>query len=141
MEFVEFAANEAEVDQLGKLFTSLGFQPAGRHRHKDVTRWRQNGINFVLNAEPGSFAREYDAIHGASVCAIGVSTENVPATLRRAEGLQISRFSQLNPPGELELPAVLGVGGSLLWKRAPKTTFGTRSSGVNRFRLRRMGPA
>ena len=115
VEFVEFAANEAEVDQLGKLFTSLGFQPAGRHRHKDVTRWRQNGINFVLNAEPGSFAREYDAIHGASVCAIGVSTENVPATLRRAEGLQISRFSQLNPPGELELPAVLGVGGSLLY--------------------------
>ena len=115
VEFIEFAANEAEVDQLGTLFRRLGFQPAGRHRHKDVTRWRQNGISFVLNSEPGSFAREYDAMHGASVCAIGVSTENVPATLRRAEDLQIARFSQSSPPDELELPAVLGVGGSLLY--------------------------
>src|SRR6185312_9170950 len=46
VEFVEFAANEAEAQHLGALFTSLGFIRAGRHRRKDVTRWRQHGINL-----------------------------------------------------------------------------------------------
>jgi 4-hydroxyphenylpyruvate dioxygenase len=115
VEFVEFAANEDEAPRLGELFTHLGFAPVGRHRNKDVTRWRQNGINFVLNAEPDSFARAYDSIHGASVCALGLSVENLASAMRRAEGLQIGRFSQPLGPGELVIPSIHAVGGSLLY--------------------------
>ena len=115
IEFIEFAANESEVEQLGSLFKSLGFVAAGRHRHKDVTRWRQNGINFVINSEPESFARAYDGMHGASVCALGVSVEDVGSTLRRAEGLRIGQFTPRAEPGELRIPALLGVGGSLIY--------------------------
>jgi 4-hydroxyphenylpyruvate dioxygenase len=114
-EFVEFAANEEEVEPLGALFTALGFTAAGRHRHKDVTRWRQNGINFVINSEPESFARAYDGMHGASVCALGISVEDVSSTLQRAEGLRISQFTPRAEPGELLIPALLGVGGSLIY--------------------------
>jgi len=112
---VEFAADETEVEQLGALFTSLGFTRAGRHRSKDVTRWKQNGINFVLNGEPESFARAYDNMHGASVCALGLSVENVASTLRRARGLQIGQFSQPIGPGEMPTPSIYGVGGSLIY--------------------------
>jgi len=115
VEFIEFAANEDEAGQLGTLFTSLGFTAAGRHRHKDVTRWRQNGINFVINSEPESFARAYDGMHGASVCALGFSVEDVGSTLRRAEGLRIGQFTPRAEPGELLIPALLGVGGSLIY--------------------------
>jgi 4-hydroxyphenylpyruvate dioxygenase len=115
MEFIEFAANEEEVPQLGALFTSLGFTAAGRHRHKDVTRWRQNGINFVINSEPDSFARAYDGMHGASVCALGLSVEDVASILRRAEGLRIGQFRPRSEPGEPPLPALLGIGGSLIY--------------------------
>jgi len=115
VEFVEFAANEGEVEQLESLFTTLGFSRSGKHRAKDVTRWRQNGVNFVINSEPDSFARAYDSMHGASVCALGVSIENVANALRRAEGLQIGQFSQPLGPGELLIPCVHGVGGSLLY--------------------------
>jgi len=115
VEFVEFAANEDEVALLESLFTTLGFSRSGKHRAKDVTRWRQNGINFVINSEPDSFARAYDSMHGASVCALGVSVENVANALRRAEGLQIEQFSQALGPGELLIPCVHGVGGSLLY--------------------------
>jgi 4-hydroxyphenylpyruvate dioxygenase len=115
LEFVEFAANEDEVAHLESLFTTLGFSRSGKHRTKDVTRWRQNGINFVINSEPDSFARAYDSMHGASVCALGVSIENVANALRRAEGLQIGQFSQPLGPGELMIPCVHGVGGSLLY--------------------------
>jgi len=115
VEFVEFAANETEVGKLEALFTALGFQRAGRHRTKDVTRWRQNGINFVINSEPDSFARAYDSQHGASVCALALSVENVGTTLRRAQELQMNQFSQPIGPGEMQIPAVVGIGGSLLY--------------------------
>ena len=115
VEFIEFAANEEEARDLGTLFSSLGFSPAAHHRSKEVTRWRQNGINFVVNCEPDSFARAYDSMHGASVCALGLSIEQVPAALARAEALQIQRFAQPIGPGELEVPSVRGVGGSLIY--------------------------
>jgi len=114
-EFVEFAANEEESHQLESMFAALGFCQAGRHKSKSVARWRQNGINFVINSEPESFARAYDAVHGASVCAIGVSVDDVSEALQRAEGLQIPRFSQPIGPGELVMPSVEGVGRSLLY--------------------------
>jgi 4-hydroxyphenylpyruvate dioxygenase len=115
VEFIEFAANEAEVPQLEALFSSLGFAAAGRHRSKDVERWKQNGINFVINSEPESFARAYDATHGASVCALGLSVENVGGAIERAQGLRIGQFMPRAEPGELMIPALLGVGGSLLY--------------------------
>lgn len=114
-EFVEFAANEEESVQLESMFTGLGFSRVGRHKSKSVARWRQNRINFVINSEPESFARAYDAVHGASVCAVGVSVPDVPGALHRAEALQIPRFSQPIGPGELVMPSIQGLGGSLFY--------------------------
>ena len=115
VEFVEFAANESEVELLEALFKTLGFARSGKHRTKDVTRWRQNGINFVINSEPDSFARAYDAIHGASICALGVSVENVASAMRRAQGLQIPPFAQSAQSNGSPIPCVQGVGGSQLY--------------------------
>jgi 4-hydroxyphenylpyruvate dioxygenase len=115
IEFLEFAANEEEVEPLSRMFEALGFALAGRHRSKDVTRWNQNGINFVINSEPDSFARAYDSVHGASVCALGVSVDDVNGVMQRAQSLQISSFSQPVGPGELHIPSIRGVGGSLLY--------------------------
>jgi 4-hydroxyphenylpyruvate dioxygenase len=115
VEFVEFAANEGEVELLEALFKTLSFSRSGKHRTKDVTRWRQNGINFVINSEPDSFARAYDAVHGASICALGVSVENVASAMRRAQGLQIPPFSQSPESNGSPIPCVQGVGGSQLY--------------------------
>jgi 4-hydroxyphenylpyruvate dioxygenase len=115
VEFVEFAANESEVELLEALFKTLGFSRSGKHRTKDVTRWRQNGINFVINSEPDSFARAYDAVHGASICALGVSVENVASAMRRAQGLQIPPFAQSPQSNASAIPCVQGVGGSQLY--------------------------
>jgi 4-hydroxyphenylpyruvate dioxygenase len=115
VEFVEFAANESEVELLEALFKTLGFSRAEKHRTKDVTRWRQNGINFVINSEPDSFARAYDAVHGASICALGVSVENVASAMRRAQGLQIPPFAQSPESNGSPIPCVQGVGGSQLY--------------------------
>ena len=115
VEFLEFAANEAEVPQLEHLFRGLGFAETGRHRSKDVRRWQQNGINFVINCEPDSFARDFDMLHGASVCALGLRLVDVDSTLRRAAQLQIPRHSQPLESGDLQVPALQSVGGGLLY--------------------------
>ena len=115
IEFLEFAANESEAVDLGRMFTALGFSQVGKHRSKDVTRWRQQDINFVINSEPESFARSYDNVHGASVCAVGLRVEGLQEAMLRAKGLQIGKFSDPLGLAELQMPAVQGVGGSLVY--------------------------
>ena len=67
-EFVEYTAPDPAA--LGQLFESMGFQAVARHRSKDVTLYRQGDVNFIINAEPGSFAQAFARVHGPSVCAI-----------------------------------------------------------------------
>ena len=55
---------------LAALFERMGFVAAARHRSKNVTLYKQGDINFILNAEPESFAQAFARLHGPSVCAI-----------------------------------------------------------------------
>jgi 4-hydroxyphenylpyruvate dioxygenase len=113
--FIEFAASDEEADALGVMLAALGFAPVGRHRSKAVTRWRQGDINLIVNCEPDGFARSFDIVHGASVCAIGLSVVNVEGALKRAAALSVPKFSQSVAPEEMQIPSVRGVGGSLIY--------------------------
>ena len=53
-EFVEFCHPDPEA--LDRLFKVMSFSPVAKHRSKDVTLYRQGDVNFILNAEPQSFA-------------------------------------------------------------------------------------
>ena len=66
-EFIEFAAPDPAA--LGALFTSMGFVAVARHRHKDVTLYRQGDVNFIINADQDSFAQRFARLHGPSLCA------------------------------------------------------------------------
>jgi 4-hydroxyphenylpyruvate dioxygenase len=114
IEFVEFAADESEADELDRRFTSLGFRKAGRHVSKDVTLYRQGGINLVVNTEREGFAHSSYVAHGTSVCAIGLQVEDAAATVIRARGLGAVPFEQKVGPGELVIPAIRGVGGGVI---------------------------
>ncbi|MEY4763281.1 MAG: hypothetical protein RLZZ200_3138, partial [Pseudomonadota bacterium] len=115
IEFIEFAANDTEAPRLARMLATLGFRETGRHRRKAVTRWSQGGINIVVNSEVEGFAHRHDMAHGASVCAIGLRVDDVAGALARAESLRIPRFSQPVAAGEASVPALRGVGGSLLY--------------------------
>src|SRR5690554_1979153 len=84
-EFVEYAAPDPHA--LGKVFEALGFKAIARHRHKDVTLYRQGGVNFIVNAEPHSFAQRFARLHGPSVCAIAFRVDNAAHAYRRAQEL------------------------------------------------------
>ena len=89
---------------------------------KMVTRWRQGAINVVVNCEKEGFANSYNITHGSSVCAIGLKVEDAGATLDRAQKLLDRPFRQAVGPGELEIPAVRGLGGSLLYFGTPRAS-------------------
>jgi 4-hydroxyphenylpyruvate dioxygenase-like putative hemolysin len=54
-EFVEYTGPDPQA--LAALFDRMGFIAAARHRSKNVTLYKQGEVNFILNAEPGSFAQ------------------------------------------------------------------------------------
>ena len=80
-----------------------------------MTRWTQGAINLVINKEKEGFAHSHYITHGPSVCAIGLKVQSAAETLDRAEKLHDTPFRQKVGPGELEIPAVRGMGGSLLY--------------------------
>lgn len=114
IEFVEFAANEAEAESLASLLRTLGFIRTGRHVSKKVDLWRQGDINIVINTERTGFAHSSFIVHGMTVCDIGLRVEDAQATIKRAEALGATLFSQDVKPGELDIPAIRGVGGGVM---------------------------
>ena len=67
-EFIEYTAPDPEL--LRRLFEKMGFPATARHRSKNVTLHSQGDINFIINAEPDSFARRFAEQHGPSICAV-----------------------------------------------------------------------
>ena len=112
-EFVEYAAPDPKA--MGGVFERLGFKAIARHRHKDVTLYRQGEVNFILNAEPGSFAQRFARQHGPSICAIAFRVQDAKAAYERALGLGAWGYAQHAGPGELNIPAIKGIGDSLIY--------------------------
>jgi len=123
--FIEFAVTPAEAGDIKDWFGRMGFVPEGRHRTKAVTRWCQGDINLVLNEEPDGFAHAHAVVHGSSVCAFGIGVADPAATMARGRLLGMEAFEQDVGPGELRVPALRGVGGSLVYftPEIPDATF------------------
>ena len=69
----------------------------------------------MINCEPDGFAHSHYVTHGPGVCAIAIDVDDAGKTMARAEALKARTFYQPVGPGELEIPAIRGVGGSLLY--------------------------
>lgn len=112
-EFIEYAAPDPKA--LGALFEQMGFTAIARHRHKDVTLYRQGEINFIINAEQDSFAQRFARQHGPSVCAIAIRVKDAAFAYKRALKLGAWGFDNRTGPMELNIPAIKGVGDSLVY--------------------------
>ena len=112
-EFIEYAAPDPAA--MGQLFERMGFCAIARHRHKNVTLYRQGGINFIVNAEPDSFAQRFARLHGPSICAIAFRVQDAKAAYERAVSLGAWGYAGQAGPGELNIPAIKGIGDSLIY--------------------------
>ena len=94
--FIEFGVDEATGQALASTFTALGFAHTGRHRSKAVDLYCQGDIQFVINTQPGSEARQRFDELGPSVCAMGLVAPDPVQAANRAAALlsaQIGRAS------------------------------------------------
>jgi 4-hydroxyphenylpyruvate dioxygenase len=112
-EFIEYAAPDPKA--LGKLFELMGFAAVAKHRHKDVTLYKQGDVNFIINAEPDSFAQSFARIHGPSICAIAFRVKDAGAAYARAKSLGAWGVESRPGPMELNIPAIKGIGDSLIY--------------------------
>jgi 4-hydroxyphenylpyruvate dioxygenase len=112
-EFVEYAAPDPVA--LGRLFELLGFAAVARHRSKDVLLYRQGEINFIVNAEPDSFAQAFARVHGPSICAIAFRVRDAAFAYRSATQQGAWGVEAHPGPMELNIPAIKGIGDSLIY--------------------------
>jgi 4-hydroxyphenylpyruvate dioxygenase len=112
-EFVEYAAPDPAA--LGRRFEQMGFTPIAKHRSKNVLLYRQGEINFVVNAEPGSFAQAFARVHGPSICAIAFRVKDAAFAYRKATEFGAWAVESHPGPMELAIPAIKGIGDSLIY--------------------------
>ncbi|HYW93259.1 MAG TPA: 4-hydroxyphenylpyruvate dioxygenase [Gammaproteobacteria bacterium] len=112
-EFVEYAA--PEPSELAALFRRLGFTEVARHRSKRVSLFRQGAINFILNAEPAGQGMAFARTHGPCANAMAFRVRDAAAAVRALEAGGARPVASRAGPMELNIPAVEGIGGSLLY--------------------------
>ncbi|WP_105384710.1 bifunctional sugar phosphate isomerase/epimerase/4-hydroxyphenylpyruvate dioxygenase family protein [Neorhizobium alkalisoli] len=122
--FVEFSADEKDAADLAAILKTLGFRRTGVHKTKKVSLFSQGDIRLLVNTEDRGFANASFAVHGTSAYATALVVDDAQAALARAVVLGAERFEQPVGPGEVEIPAIRGVGGGLIYLLDDKSELG-----------------
>lgn len=112
--FIEFTSRGEEADVFEALLATLGFRHTARHIQKDVRLWSQGDVRILVNRETTGFAASAYTMHGTSVCDICLAVSDAADAVARAQAMGVNPFSQPRGPEELDIPAIRGVGGSVL---------------------------
>ena len=112
-EFVEFTGPDPEA--LAGLFTGMGFTHVGNHKSKNVRRYAQGDINFILNMEPSGQAAAFRKAHGPSANGMAFRVKDAKQAFELAVERGATPVSVERGPGELDIPAIEGIGGSYLY--------------------------
>lgn len=111
-EFAEFAAPDASV--LHQLFRQMGFQVIGHHGSRKITFYRQGGVNFLVNEEPGSFASEFAAAHGPCCVGFALLVDNAQQAFESVVTKGAIDFRHI-AGSAMDGPKIEGIGGSVLY--------------------------
>ena len=112
-EFVEFTSPEPQ--RLKGFFEMMGFAAVSKHRSKNVLRFRQGDINFLLNMEAQGQPADFRAAHGPSANAMAFRVKDAARALALAVERGARAVSGPVGPMELNIPAIEGIGGSNLY--------------------------
>jgi 4-hydroxyphenylpyruvate dioxygenase len=105
-EFVEFTSPDPEA--MGRQFEQMGFVPSHRHPTKNITRYKQGGINLMLNRDAAGRVAAFRNEHGASASAMAFRVADPAAALRWA-------LANGAKPTEEDDTVIEGIGGSYLY--------------------------
>ncbi len=112
-EFVEFTGPDPEA--LANLFSNMGFTHIANHRSKNVRRYTQGDINFILNMEPDGQAAKFRETRGPSANAMAFRVKDAHKALELAVERGATPVEGKVGPMELNIPAIEGIGGANLY--------------------------
>jgi 4-hydroxyphenylpyruvate dioxygenase len=112
-EFVEFTS--PDPDALATYFRQLGFTAVSQHRSKNVIRFKQGDINFILNMEPVGQAAEFREQRGPSANAMAFRVKDAAQAFREAIARGAEAVDSPIGPMELDIPAIKGIGGAFIY--------------------------
>lgn len=110
-EFVEFA--HPDPGFLQDLFTKMGFVEVALHKTKDISLFRQGGVNYVVNRAPDSHAAAFVKDHGPCAPAMAWRVVDAQHALKCARDYGAEEYT--GDGKSIDAPAVVGIGGSLLY--------------------------
>ena len=113
VEFIEYAT--AQPQALGSLLQQLGFVPVARHRSREVTLFRQGGMNLIVNADPAAVASQPDAEKRPALSGLALRVRDAGAAWQRALDLGAWHIPAHASAMELNIPGILGAGGSQIF--------------------------
>ncbi len=111
-EFVEFTSPDPEG--MAATFELLGFTAVSKHPSKDIVRFKQNDVNFLLNRDPAGQGAEFRKAHGGSANGMGFRVHDAKAAYAEA----VKRGAKPMDPAPTALAdgqTLEGIGGSVLY--------------------------
>ena len=112
-EFVEYA--HPNPQELHDLFRSMGFAVVAKHRTKAITLYRQGDVNYIVNEEAGSHGANFVAKHGPCAPSMAFRVVDAKHAFERALSLGAEAADPADGAKTLDVPAIKGIGGSLLY--------------------------
>jgi 4-hydroxyphenylpyruvate dioxygenase len=113
IEFIEFATSRPQ--RLGDALETIGFRPVARHRSREVTLYRQGTMNVVVNAQPADVPRIVEPVENPVISAFALRVRDAQAAFRHAVALGGWQIPVRAQAMELNIPAIHGVGESLIY--------------------------
>jgi 4-hydroxyphenylpyruvate dioxygenase len=113
IEFIEFATSKPQA--LGEVLERMGFRPVARHRSREVELYRQGSMNIIVNAQPADVPRTVQPVERPVLSAFAVRVRNAESAFRRALDLGAWDIPVRALAMELNIPAIHGVGESLVY--------------------------
>src|SRR6476661_9420177 len=112
-EFVEYAHPKPAA--LHALFKLMGYVAVARHKTKAITLYRQGDINYLVNEEPGTHGFDFVAAHGPCAPSMAFRVVDARRAYERAISLGAEPAEISSAQKTLDVPAIKGIGGSLLY--------------------------
>lgn len=113
IEFIEYAT--AHPLALCALLEQMGFVATARHRSREVTLYRQGGMNVIVNADPGGLARSGNEVQWTTLSAVALRVRDADAAYRRAIDLGAWAIPTRAGAMELNIPGIHGAGDSIIY--------------------------
>jgi len=115
-EFVEFAAPADHAGALHALFRQMGFSAVLKHETRAITVYRQNGVNFLLNEDPDSFAADFAAKHGPSACGFAIRFKRPAREVLQSVLENGAELIEHKPESKaVDAPVIKGIGECMLY--------------------------